>query len=190
MSKNKRQVYKCPYCLQNRFFDDDCPNCTAEEKKVKSNHRQLIEFYHDMTLRVRGFKPRISPKDAKQLKNILELNILSKEELEKLILYFIADPSYNNLGPSMATMFSSTVINSLINKLKNRTQFYKELEQYASRYIPPPVGMKHRKVIVSGQNVDIGSKVNELRKKLSINLETNGTNKRDEKRGRSATSRN
>jgi hypothetical protein len=133
------------------------------KKKEKSEHRQLIEYFSDMTVKTRGFRPRISPKDARQLKNVLEFEILDQTQLEKIMLYFLADRSYANLGPSIATIMSSTVLNSLINKMKNRAQFYKELEEYATRYFG-----NGRGVIVSGQMVDIASQLEQLKEKLKI----------------------
>lgn len=167
--------------MQERFFDVNCENCTPEERKAKSDHRELIEFFHDMTLKARGFKPRIGPKDAKQLKNILELGILDREEIEKLMLYFLADKGYRNLGPSLATMFSSTVLNSLVNKLKNRNEFYKELEGHASKHLAP-VRDKRQRSLNTRREVDIGAKVEALRKKLSMTNNKNNE-RRNEERG-------
>lgn len=103
--------------------------------KKKSEHRILMEYWSETATSARGFRPIISGKDAKQLKNIIEMRILSTEQMQKLMLYFLADRNYANLGPSIATMFSSTVLNSLINKMNNRDKFYKELEMYAKKFI-------------------------------------------------------
>ena len=131
----------------------------------KTVHRQLIEYWHDTTVKTRGFKPRISPKDAKQLKNVLDLKIFGQIELEKIMLYFLADPSYKNLGPSIATLLSSTVLNSLINKTKNRTQFYKELNGYADQYF---AGGK----VLNSHKVDMVVRLEQLRKELTTKLTT------------------
>lgn len=164
----------CPNCRHGKWKGDPCNYCRPRgtppvkpqpKPPQKSVHRQLVEYWHDTTVKTRGFKPRISPKDAKQLKNVLELGILDQTELEKVMLYFLADPSYRNHGPSIATLMSSTVLNSLINKMKNRVQFYKELEGYASQYFS-----NSRKVLISGQKVDIAAHLEQLRRKLVTNF--------------------
>ncbi len=84
--------------------------------------------------------------------------------MSKSCCIFLPTEVTKNLGPSIATIMSSTVINSLINKMRNRAQFYKELEVHAGHYFGngPPA-------IVSGQMVDIASKLEALKKKLTLN---------------------
>ncbi len=164
--KTNKKPVTCPNCLFGKWEGDECANCakiTESIKKSKSEHRQLIEFFSDTALKARGFRPKISPKDARQLKNILETKIMKQTDFEKVILYFLADRSYKNLGPSIATIMSSTVLNSLINKMKNRVQFYKELEGYATQYFNSGL-----RVVVSGQMVDIAAQLEALKNKLSI----------------------
>lgn len=103
--------------------------------KEPSMHKKLITFFSDTTLAVRGFRPAISPKDAQNLKRVIDLDIISQTRFEQLMLYFIADKNYRNLGPSIATMLSATVLNSLRDRAINRNQFYKELEEYTTRYL-------------------------------------------------------
>lgn len=100
-----------------------------------TDHNQTIKFFSDTTLKVRGFRPLITEKDAGRLKTVLKMNILSQEKVEQLILYFLADKNYKNLGPSLATLLSSTILNSLRDRTINRSQFYKELEAYSQRYL-------------------------------------------------------
>lgn len=104
-------------------------------EKKQSVHNQLITFFSDTALATRGFRPQITAKDAQQLKRAINLNIFSQIRFEQIILYFLADKSFRNLGPSIATMLSSTVLNSLRNKALNRNEFYKEVFLYSSRYI-------------------------------------------------------
>lgn len=108
---------------------------TTENKKIISVHRQLVDFFSDMAQQTRGFRPKITVVDTANLKKVTELPNFSQVRMEQIMLYFLADRSYRNLGPSIATMLSATVINSLKNKLLNRAQFYKELEQHADRYL-------------------------------------------------------
>lgn len=107
--------------------------------KEISMHKQLIGFFSDVALRARGFRPMIAPRDAAQLQRVLKLNILDQSHWEQIILYYLADRSFKNLSPSIATMLSSTVINGLRNKMLNREQFYKELDTYQIRHVKQPV---------------------------------------------------
>lgn len=112
--------------------------------KEKSVHKQLVEFFSDTALRARGFRPKISPADAMRLKQILSEDILTHSQLEQIMLYFLADRRFKNLGPSIATMFSSTILNALRNHAINGEQFYKELEQYRERYIKQAVQLHEK----------------------------------------------
>lgn len=100
-----------------------------------SVHRQIIDFFSDTALATRGFRPKISPADARRLKDVLNEDILTHAQLEQIILFFLADRRFRNLGPSIATILSSTVLNGLRNQVINGEQFYKELESYRERYL-------------------------------------------------------
>lgn len=104
-------------------------------KKTIKPHKQLVTFFSDTAIATRGFRPAITPKDAQNLKRVLDLNILDQAQIEQLMLYFLADKNYKNLGPSLATIFSGTILNSLRNAAINRTKYYKELDEYAARYL-------------------------------------------------------
>lgn len=108
-----------------------------ETKKTMSvsTHKQLVTFFSDTALKARGFRPSISPSDAKRLQYVVQENILSQTQIEQLMLFFLADRNYKNLGPSIATMLSSTILNSLRNRVLNSEKFYQELEVYRARYI-------------------------------------------------------
>lgn len=107
-----------------------------ETKKIQPKpHKQLVTFFSDTALATRGFRPTITAKDAQQLKRVMDLGILDQSRMEQLMLYFLADRNYKNLGPSLATIFSGTILNSLRNAALNREKFYKELDGYAMRYL-------------------------------------------------------
>lgn len=106
-----------------------------EIKKPKSVHKQLVEFFSDTCLATRGFRPKFSVADMGRLKKVLEENIIDQTHFEQIILFYLADKSFKNLSPSLATMLSANVLNGLRNKALNREQFYKEIELYATRYI-------------------------------------------------------
>lgn len=105
------------------------------EPKKLSIHKQLVTFFSDTALKTRGFRPHIAPKDAQQLQRVMKLGIFDQSRMEQIMLYFLADKNYKNLGPSLATMFSGTILNSLRNAALNREKFYKELDGYAMRYL-------------------------------------------------------
>jgi hypothetical protein len=143
--------------------------------KEISMHRQLIDFFSDVTLRARGFRPAIAPRDAGQLKRALNLEILTHSQWEQIMLYFLADRSFKNLSPSIATMLSSTVINGLRNKMLNREQFYKELDMYQYRHVKQE-NAKHADLPVAEKTmkksgmVSISDRLEELQKKLAFAL--------------------
>ena len=132
------------------------------KQKEISIHRQLTVFFSDTALATRGFRPVITAKDAQQLKRAIDLNIFSKTKFEQIILYFLADKSYKNLGPSIATMLSSTVLNSLQNKAINRVQFYKEIDEYVVRYL------KTKKTEQTEGGAKIADLIKQLKEKLQI----------------------
>lgn len=132
------------------------------EKEI-SAHRQLVDFFSDTALATRGFRPQITAKDTQNLKRVLSLGILDQSQLEQIFLYFLADRSYRNAGPSIATILSATFLNSLRNKTINRAQFYKELDGYAAQYIK-----RAPKKYTDGP-VAIGDLIGQLAAKLSLN---------------------
>lgn len=100
-------------------------------KKVQSPHHRFVDTFHKATMHFRGIKPTYSPKDMAALKRVLALNILSAEELEQLAIYFLALPGYKEFSPSLATFFSSGILNGLMNKMRNSETFWKDLDRYA-----------------------------------------------------------
>ena len=103
------------------------------DKKL-STYQQFINFFYEITEKTRGIKPIITGKDGKNLKRVLKLNILSSTELEQLALYFLANSYYKKFAPSVSTFLSSGILNGLANSLKNREEFWKELDGYTQRY--------------------------------------------------------
>jgi hypothetical protein len=99
-------------------------------------HRRLIQFFHDTTLKARGFKPDIGATDGAQLKRVLELEAIPEETLEKFMLYFLASSSFMTFTPSLSTMLSAGVLNGLRNRILNDPKFYKELDHLAERFYP------------------------------------------------------
>lgn len=136
----------------------------------KSQHRQLVEFFSDTTLAVRGFRPQITVAGTARLKKVLELNLLSKNEIEQMMLYYLASKSFKNLGPSIATMLSATILNALRDKARNREQYFKEIEEYTDRYLRKEAPRGH--TIKSGGHShtlnmkSIADRIKEMQEKL------------------------
>lgn len=119
-------------------------------------------FFSDTTLKTRRFRPKISPADARRLKDVLSEGILSQSQFEQVILYFLADKKFRNLSPSIATMLSSTVLNGLINCLMNRAQFYKELDGHRAMFLT-----ERKETNIEGIDT-LSEKLKKLREKMSV----------------------
>jgi DNA-binding transcriptional ArsR family regulator len=123
---------KLPY-LQNKGKQRET-KVNASGFKKPSAHTQFIDFFFDSCRKVRKVKPIITGKDGKNLKRVLDLNIVSEQELEQIALYFLSDRYYRKFAPSISTFLSSGIINGLVDSLKNRETFWKELEGYLEKY--------------------------------------------------------
>jgi hypothetical protein len=97
----------------------------------KSAHARFIEYFYNTAQKARGIKLIINGKDGKNLKRVLELNILTENELQQLALYFLASPYYKKFSPSIATFLSAGILNGLINDLRNKEDFWKELNNFS-----------------------------------------------------------
>lgn len=102
---------------------------------ARSEHKEFIEFWHKAVRSCRHMKPIITGADAKNLKRILDLGV-DPEELEKLALFFLADPSFKKFSPSISTLTSAGIINGLLNRATNDHEFRRKLEQYADQHFP------------------------------------------------------
>ncbi len=99
-------------------------------------HRRLIQFFHDTTLKARGFKPAFGVADGKHLKDLLALETIPEQDIEKFMLFFLASPSFKTFTPSLSTFLSAGVLNGIRNRILNDGKFYKELDQLADRFYP------------------------------------------------------
>lgn len=125
-------------------------------------HKQLVTFFSDTALSARGFRPKISPADVKRLQYVIRENILTQTQFEQIMLFFLADKRYRNLGPSIATMLSSTILNSLRNHAMNRETFYRELELYRAKYLQKNVPDE------KGNTFDLAERIKKLSEKMSV----------------------
>ena len=107
-------------------------------KKERSIHSQLVGYCHDIAKQTRGISVIITKADAKNLKRAIDLKILDQSDFEKLILYFLGSTQFKNLSPSISTFLSSTVFNGLVDKMRNRATFWKELDSLSVRFRNTP----------------------------------------------------
>lgn len=105
---------------------------TAPTKKQSTHHR-LIKFFHETTQRTRKITPIWNAKDGAHLKRVLSMAILSEDQLEQLMLYFLAAPQFKKFTPSMSTFFSAGIFNGLQNTMQNDPRFWKDLYSYMDR---------------------------------------------------------
>lgn len=129
-------------------------------KKEESSHHRLIQFFHETTKKTRGIKPLWNPQDTAHLKRVLSLTILSEEQLEQLMLYFLASSKFKRYSPSMAVFFSAGIFNGLMNSMKNDPGFWKELDRYAAQFM----GEDHKRIPISL------AKMTELIKELEVKM--------------------
>lgn len=102
----------------------------ASGSKEPSAHTQFITFFFENCKKTRGVKPVITAKDGMNLKRILSFNIVSEQELEQIALYYLSDRYYKKFAPSISTFLSAGILNGLVDSLKNRPTFWKEMDDY------------------------------------------------------------
>ncbi len=100
-----------------------------------SAHKQFIEFWYETVQRARMVRAIITGKDARNLKRVLDMGILSQSQLEQLAAYFLAHPAFRKFSPSIATFLSAGILTGLMNRAKNDAEFWKELDVFTSRYL-------------------------------------------------------
>ncbi|GIW70343.1 MAG: hypothetical protein KatS3mg101_1090 [Patescibacteria group bacterium] len=110
----------------------------SEKNKTYKPHKQFIDFWYETTQRTRGIKPVITGKDAKNLKIVLDMCILSQSQLEQLAVYFLAHPTFRQFSPSIATFLSAGILNGLMNRMNNSDGFWRELDEFTVKYIRQP----------------------------------------------------
>ena len=106
---------------------------------VPSAHSVFIKFFDENCRKTRGVKPVITGKDGRNLKRVLDLKMVSEPELEQIALYFLSDRYYKKFAPSISTFLSAGILNGLVDSLKNRPTFWKEMDDYMVRIARPVV---------------------------------------------------
>lgn len=103
-------------------------------QKEPSAHSEFIKFFHDNCFKIRGVKPVITGADCRNLKRVLDLGIVKQNELEQIAVYFLSDRYYKKFAPSISTFLSAGILNGLVDSLKNRETFWKELDGYMVKF--------------------------------------------------------
>jgi hypothetical protein len=129
--------------------------------KEHKTHKKFIDFWHKNCQKLRGVKPIITGKDAKNLKRILDMGILSEDELEQMAIYFLGHYSFKNFAPSISAFLSAGIINGLFNRMKNDENFWKDLDYLTNKCL-------ERKETLTSQ--EITEKLNQLKQSLSMSF--------------------
>lgn len=141
----------------------------ATPTKAQSAHHRLVKFFHETTQRTRGITPIWNPKDTAHLKRVLNMAILNEDQLEQLMLYFLAAPQFKKFTPSMSTFFSAGIFNGLQNTMRNDPNFWKDVDSFYNRLRPRAETRTTAQVgvpITSMQEM-----VKQLSERLSVNRE-------------------
>ena len=134
--------------------------------KAQSAHHRLIKFFHETTQRTRGITPIWNPRDTAHLKRVLNMAILNEDQLEQLMLYFLAAPQFKKFTPSMATFFSAGIFNGLQNTMKNDPNFWKDMDSFYNRLRPKEEPRATGEVGVPMQSMS--EMVRQLTERLSV----------------------
>jgi|GEM_PF-1098537 DNA-binding transcriptional ArsR family regulator len=113
------------------------------DKKQHKPHTEFIEFWHNTVKQTRGIKPLIAPMDGKNLKRVLEMNILTPLQLQQLAIYFLAHGSFKSFNPSISVLLSNGILNGLMNRMQNDPNFWRELDSFSTHYLRQPSKNNH-----------------------------------------------
>lgn len=131
------------------------PAAGNRKDKEKSPHAQLVEFFHNTCKKARGLKPVITGQDARNLKRVIDMGILTQQQIEQMLLFFLGSWRYKKFAPSISTALSSGILNGLMNQMQNGDEFWKEMTQLQDRFMRARV-----------EPTDFSSKIAELKRQL------------------------
>lgn len=103
---------------------------TATKPPKPSPHKEIVDDYFRITQRARGIRPIITAADGKMLKNTLDRGV-SRETIEQAVIFFLYDPSFKIMAPTIKTILSAGVLTGIINRMRNEPEFWKRLDGYA-----------------------------------------------------------
>lgn len=110
--------------------------------KARSPHHRLVRFFEETAMKTRGVKVVWSPREFAHLKRVLSYGVLTEDQIEQLMLYFLASPRFRKFSPAMSTFFSAGIFNGLMNDLMNGETFWKELDRYSMQLTAAPAERK------------------------------------------------
>lgn len=102
-------------------------------KKADTPFNRLVTFFDQTSKKTRGVKVTRSPKEFAHLKRVLNYQILSEQQIEQLMLYYLASPSFKKFPPTLSVFFSSGIFTGLLNTMMNSETFWKELDRYTEQ---------------------------------------------------------
>ncbi len=137
-------------------------------KESREAHKEFVKFWDEMVrkVRVKGFLFNSEILfDKAGFRNLkLALQVTSETTLERLGLYFLADPTFKKYPPSLKTFLSSGIMKGL-REAQNKEGFCGRLDGYVSKYM----GREHLKTSAGSFVCDwIGQDLNKLYEKLTI----------------------
>lgn len=106
------------------------PASTPPRASKPSPHRDFVDFFFRTAQRARGVRIIITGADGKMLKLALERGITTTT-LEQAACFFLYDPSFKIMAPTIKTFLSGGVITGLLNRMKNDPEFWKRVDNYA-----------------------------------------------------------
>lgn len=110
------------------------PTHSPKGEKKPNAHEAFIATFCDMSRKWRSVNPIVTGADKSNLGRVMSKHQVHQDTLEKLALYFLADPDFKKFAPSIRVFVSGGVLTGLLNREKNQPDFYKRMDRYAERY--------------------------------------------------------
>ncbi len=102
-------------------------------KNSRGAHKEFVKFWDEMVVKIRGAHKYVF--DDAGFRNLkLALKVTDESTLERLGLYFLADPKFSKYYPSLKVFLSSGIMKGL-QQVQNRDGFSARLERYVDQYI-------------------------------------------------------
>lgn len=105
---------------------------TSKEVVQPGAHKAFLEFFDEMGVKVRRARPTGDKAGYRNLK--IALQTTDESTLERLVLYFLADPKFAKYELDLKVFLSAGVMKALADQ-KNRDGFVKRMDGYADRYL-------------------------------------------------------
>lgn len=131
--------------ISNTYTLLDCKEIELPKAptRAQSTHHQLIDFFHKASIRFRNVKPEWNGKETAHLKRVIKEGTLSVEQIEQLMVYFLASPRFKKFAPTMSTFFSAGIFVGLKNAMQNDSTFWKDIDRFSSMMFDQPKQRAH-----------------------------------------------